>query len=49
MLGEEDKGYVKYANEVKTAFAEKFVKEGKLTCDYYVLALAFEKVTDEKS
>lgn len=52
MLGEEDKGYVEYANKVKTAFAEKFVKEGKLTCDYqgcHVLTLAFEKAADEKA
>lgn len=51
VLGEKDKVYVEYANKVKTAFAEKFVKKGKLTCDYqgcYVLALAFEMVADGK-
>lgn len=51
VLGEEGNDYIEYANKVKKAFAEKFVKEGKLTSDYqgcYVLALAFEMVADNK-
>lgn len=49
LLGKDSNQYIEYANKVKIAFTNKFVKAGKLTSDYqgcYVLALAFDMVED---
>lgn len=49
VLGEDGSKYAEYAKKVKAAFAQKFIKDGKLTSDYqgcYVLALAFDMVSD---